>query len=122
MMWAGSLWCLACGWAGPASLALAGPQLATIALPLILYMVGFAVIQPNAQAGAIAPFPLMAGRASALLGCLQWSIAAVVGLGLGLVLDTGGWAMALGIALSATAAFIAGALLPAAPARASGSG
>lgn len=115
MMWAGSLWCLACGWAGPVSLALAGPQLATIALPLILYMVGFAVIQPNAQAGAIAPFPLMAGRASALLGCLQWSIAAIVGLGLGLVLDTGGWAMALGIAASASAAFVAVALLPPAP-------
>ncbi|WP_291297932.1 multidrug effflux MFS transporter [Elioraea sp.] len=115
MMWAGAAWCLACGWAGPVSLALAGPQLATVALPLILYMVGFAVIQPNAQAGAVAPFPLMAGRASALLGCLQWSIAAFVGLGLGLILDPAGWAMAFGIALSATAAFIAVALLPKPP-------
>jgi DHA1 family bicyclomycin/chloramphenicol resistance-like MFS transporter len=112
MMRAGSLWCLACGWAGPVSLTLAGPSLATVALPLILYMVGFAVIQPNAQAGAIAPFPAMAGRASALLGFLQWSIAAVAGLGLGLVLDEQGWAMGLGIALSGTAAAVAVALLP----------
>lgn len=115
MMWVGGLWCFACAWAGPVALALAGPHLATVALPLILYMVGFAVIQPNAQAGAIGPFPLIAGRASALLGCLQWSIAAVAGLGLGLVLDPGGWAMALGIAASASAALVAVALLPALP-------
>jgi len=118
MMRAGSLWCLACGWAGPLSLALAGPSLAAVAAPLILYMIGFAVVQPNAQAGAIAPFPAMAGRASALLGFLQWSIAAVAGLGLGLVLDEQGWAMALGIALAGTAAAAAVALLP----RGSGSG
>lgn len=111
MRW-GSLWCLVCGWAGPLALTLAGPSLATVAAPLILYMVGFAVVQPNAQAGAIAPFPAMAGRASALLGCLQWSIAALAGLLLGLVLDEQGWAMALGIALSGTAAAAAVALLP----------
>jgi DHA1 family bicyclomycin/chloramphenicol resistance-like MFS transporter len=121
MMRAGAAWCFACGWAGPIGLSLAGPSLGTVAGPLILYMVGFAVIQPNAQAGAIAPFPAMAGRASALLGCLQWSIAAFAGLGLGLVLDTEGWAMAVGIALAGTAAAVAVALLPAAPAR-SGSG
>ncbi len=117
MMQAGSAWCLACGWAGPVSLTLAGPSLVTVALPLILYMVGFAVVQPNAQAGAISPFPAMAGRASALLGCLQWSLAAIGGLALGLVLDEQGWAMALGIALSGTAAFTAVLLLPEAPSR-----
>jgi DHA1 family bicyclomycin/chloramphenicol resistance-like MFS transporter len=120
MMRAGSLWCLACGWAGPVSLALTGPSLATVALPLILYMIGFAVVQPNAQAGAIAPFPAMAGRASALLGFLQWSIAALAGLFLGLVLDAAGWAMGLGIALSGTAAAVAVALLPREPASGGG--
>jgi len=120
MMRAGSLWCLAFGWAGPVSLALTGPSLATVALPLILYMIGFAVVQPNAQAGAIAPFPAMAGRASALLGFLQWSIAALAGLFLGLVLDAAGWAMGLGIALSGTAAAVAVALLPREPASGGG--
>ncbi len=115
MMQAGSLWCLCFGWAGPAALAIAGPSLATVSLPLILYMLGFAVAQPNAQAGAISPFPTLAGRASALLGFLQWSIAALAGLALGLVLDEQGWAMALGIALSGTAAAVAVALLPEAP-------
>jgi DHA1 family bicyclomycin/chloramphenicol resistance-like MFS transporter len=118
MMRAGSVWCLACGWTGPLSLALAGPRLATVAGPIVLYMVGFAVLQPNAQAGAISPFPAMAGRASALLGCLQWSLAALAGLGLGRVLDEKGWAMAFGIAASGTAAALAVALLP----RAEGSG
>ncbi|WP_144185046.1 multidrug effflux MFS transporter [Elioraea rosea] len=117
MMQVGSAWCLVCGWAGPLSLAFAGPSLATVALPLILYMVGFAVVQPNAQAGAIAPFPAMAGRASALLGCLQWSLAALAGLALGSVLDEQGWAMALGIALSGSAAFALVLSLPEEPSR-----
>lgn len=112
MMRRGSLWCLACGWAGPVAHTLAGPSLATVAGPLILYMVGFAVVQPNAQAGAIAPFPAMAGRASALLGCLQWSIAAAAGLLLGSLLDEEGLAMAVGIALCGTAAAAAVGLLP----------
>lgn len=115
MMQAGSLWCLVFGWAGPAALALAGPSLATVSLPLILYMIGFAVTQPNAQAGAISPFPALAGRASALLGFVQWSIAALAGLALGLVLDAQGWAMAFGIALSGTAAAATVALLPQSP-------
>jgi DHA1 family bicyclomycin/chloramphenicol resistance-like MFS transporter len=115
MMQVGSLWCLCFGWAGPASLALMGPSLGTVSLPLILYMVGFAVAQPNAQAGAISPFPTLAGRASALLGFVQWSIAALAGLALGFVLDEQGWAMALGIALSGTASALAVALLPDAP-------
>jgi DHA1 family bicyclomycin/chloramphenicol resistance-like MFS transporter len=124
MMQAGSLWCVVFGWSGPAALAVGGPSLATVALPLILYMLGFAVTQPNAQAGAISPFPLLAGRASALLGFLQWSIAALAGLALGLVLDSEGWAMAFGIAASGTAAALAVALLPEAPGpqRASGGG
>jgi DHA1 family bicyclomycin/chloramphenicol resistance-like MFS transporter len=115
MMQAGSLWCLCFGWSGPVMLALAGPSLATVSLPLILYMLGFAVTQPNAQAGAISHFPTLAGRASALLGFVQWSVAALAGLALGLVLDEQGWAMALGIALSGTAAALAVALLPEAP-------
>lgn len=115
MMQAGSLWCLCFGWSGPAVLAIAGPSLATVSLPLILYMLGFAVAQPNAQAGAISPFPSLAGRASALLGFVQWSVAALAGLALGLVLDEQGWAMAVGIAISGTAAAVAVALLPTAP-------
>jgi DHA1 family bicyclomycin/chloramphenicol resistance-like MFS transporter len=105
-------WCFLCGWAGPAALALAGSSLATVALPVVLYMVGFALAQPNAQSGAIAPFPHMAGRASALLGFLQWGLAALGGLIVAALLDTAGWTMAVGIALSGTAALASLALLP----------
>jgi DHA1 family bicyclomycin/chloramphenicol resistance-like MFS transporter len=112
MLRLGVVWCFLFGWAGPAALALAGPSLATVALPVVLYMVGFALAQPNAQSGAIAPFPQMAGRASALLGFLQWGLAAVGGLIVAALLDTGGWTMAIGIALSGTAALACLALLP----------
>lgn len=103
--------CLVFGWSGPAALALFGPGVVTVSAPMALYMIGFALAQTNAQAGAVAPFPHMAGRASALLGFLQWGIAALGGLALAQVLDTAGWAMALGIAFSATAAAAALALL-----------
>jgi DHA1 family bicyclomycin/chloramphenicol resistance-like MFS transporter len=104
--------CLVFGWSGPVALALFGSGIIAVTAPMVLYMIGFALAQTNAQAGAVAPFPHMAGRASALLGFLQWGVAALGGLGLARVLDTAGWAMALGIALSASAAVVALALLP----------
>ncbi|WP_337876274.1 multidrug effflux MFS transporter [Elioraea sp.] len=104
--------CLAFGWSGPAALALFGSGVITVTAPMALYMIGFALAQTNAQAGAVAPFPHMAGRASALLGFVQWGVAALGGLVLALVLDSAGWAMAFGIALSASAAAGALALLP----------
>lgn len=107
--------CLLFGWSGPAVLALFGSSVATVTLPMVLYMVAFALAQPNAQSGAIAPFPEMAGRASALLGFLQWGTAALGGLAVARVLDPAGWAMAIGIAVSASLAAVALALLPRQP-------
>ncbi len=104
--------CVLFGWCGPAALALFGSTLATVTLPMMLYMLAFALAQANAQSGAIAPFPEMAGRASALLGFLQWGTAAIGGLIVALVLDPAGWAMAFGIAISATLAAACLALLP----------
>ncbi len=104
--------CVAFGWSGPAALALFGSSIATVTLPMVLYMVAFALAQPNAQSGAIAPFPQMAGRASALLGFLQWGTAALGGLAVAQALDAEGWTMALGIAVSASLAAVALGLLP----------
>jgi len=104
--------CVAFGWAGPAALALFGSSIATITLPMVFYMTAFALAQPNAQSGAVAPFPHMAGRASALLGFLQWGTAALGGLAVAQVLDAEGKTMALGIAVSASLAACALALLP----------
>src|SRR3546814_15243937 len=48
--------------------------------PVVLFMVGTGLAMPNAQAGAIGPFPRMAGAASALLGFFQMGLAALVGI------------------------------------------
>jgi DHA1 family bicyclomycin/chloramphenicol resistance-like MFS transporter len=82
----------ACG--GLAALLVFGPSIATIVLPPALSMVGFSFTQPNAMAGAVTPFPHMAGRASSTLGFVQWGFAALSGLALASVLDLGGVALA----------------------------
>ena len=48
-----------------------------IMLPIMVYMFGFAVALPHAQVGAMAPFPMMAGAASALLGFSQRGMASI---------------------------------------------
>ena len=48
-----------------------------IMLPIMVYMFGFAVALPHAQVGAMAPFPMMAGAASALLGFSQMGMASI---------------------------------------------
>ncbi len=103
--------CLVFGWSGPLTLALFGSTIVTVTAPMVLYMVAFALAQANAQSGAVAPFPEMAGRASALVGFLQWGIAAFGGLAVAVALDAQGWAMAIGIAVSASLAALAWTLL-----------
>src|SRR5438093_183222 len=48
-----------------------GANIPGILLPTIVYMVGTGLVLPNAMAGAIGPFPRLAGTAAALLGFLQ---------------------------------------------------
>jgi DHA1 family bicyclomycin/chloramphenicol resistance-like MFS transporter len=47
--------------------------------PMALYLFGLALINPVCLAAAVAPFPKLAGTASALLGCSQLVVAALVG-------------------------------------------
>lgn len=49
----------------------------------VFFMVAVGMVMPQAMAGAMGPFPKMAGTASALLGFTQSAIAAVVGLVVG---------------------------------------
>jgi DHA1 family bicyclomycin/chloramphenicol resistance-like MFS transporter len=56
---------------------------AAVVGPFFVYMAGAGLAMPNAVAGAIAPFPSMAGAASALLGFVQMAFAAGVGLMVG---------------------------------------
>lgn len=72
--------------------------------PMVCYMVGTGIAMPNAQAGAIGPFPRIAGAASALMGFLQMTIAALAGIAFGQLHDGTALPMASLIAASALAA------------------
>lgn len=81
-------------------LALAGVHhVAAIVLPQMLYMIGVGIVMPQSMAGALAPFPHMAGTASALLGFIQMSAAAGVGVLVGHYHDGSPLSMSLSIAL-----------------------
>ena len=58
-----------------------------VLLPFIVVMVGIGFTLPAAIAGAIGPYPRMAGAAAAMVGFLQLGIAAAVGVGVGQILD-----------------------------------
>ena len=64
-------------------------------------MLGTGLAMPNAQAGAIGPFPRSAGSASALLGFFQMGFAAVVGIAVGHGSGESAFAMMAAIALVA---------------------
>ena len=50
-------------------------------------MVGMALLQPGVTAGAMSPFPEMAGRASSVMGLVHYSAGALAALLLGLFAD-----------------------------------
>jgi DHA1 family bicyclomycin/chloramphenicol resistance-like MFS transporter len=79
---------------------------AAVVGPMVLFMVGIGLVMPNATAGAIGPFPRAAGSASALVGFLQTTLAAIAGALVGLFHDGTAIPMALAIVL-ATAAILA---------------
>lgn len=66
------------------ALALTAPQsAAAVMVPFFFHLTGIGMTLPNAQAGAIGPFPRAAGAAAALLGFIQMIVAAGVGYILG---------------------------------------
>ena len=71
------------GLGGVGLLLLGEVSVAGIVGPVAVFMVGTGIAMPNAQAGAIGPFPRVAGSASALLGFFQMGLAALVGIAVG---------------------------------------
>lgn len=55
--------------------------------PMFLFMLGFSLVLPQSMAGALSPFPQMAGNASALLGVFQWTFGSLVGEAVGVLFD-----------------------------------
>lgn len=51
--------------------------------PVTLFLLGTGLTMPNSIAGAVGPYPRMAGAASALLGFTQMTVAAAVGIAVG---------------------------------------
>ena len=60
---------------------------ASIVAPMLFYGMAHGMIQPPAQAGAMAPFPRSAGAAAALLGFVMMLSAAMVGVWIGASFD-----------------------------------
>ena len=91
-------------WGGArAAAAIIGPQ--------FVFMIGVGMVMPNSMAGAIGPFPRMAGLASALLGFLQMGLAALVGIAVGVFHDGTPLSMTVAIAAAGAATLAAFRLL-----------
>jgi DHA1 family bicyclomycin/chloramphenicol resistance-like MFS transporter len=74
----------------------AGPLVLTMAL----YLAGMGLLLPQAQAGALLPFPERAGAASSLLGFVQQTTAAIIGAILGHLLGATAWPLAIAVAVA----------------------
>jgi DHA1 family bicyclomycin/chloramphenicol resistance-like MFS transporter len=60
---------------------------AAVLLPFIVVMIGIGLTLPTGIAGAVGPYPQMAGAAAAMVGFLQLAIAASIGAVVGHILD-----------------------------------
>jgi len=80
--------------------------------PMLVYAVALGVVLPNALAGAIGPFPRMAGLASAVIGCLMMTGSAGYSIAVSAFYDgtarpmTGAIAVAGAASLAACAALL----------------
>ena len=110
MVMAGNLLALA-GGAAMAAIALTGHLgVAAVVGPMMVFLAGMGLVMPNAMAGAMGPFPRVAGSASALLGFCQMAIAAAASLAVGWMSQVSQLPLALVVtatAALATAAFTA---------------
>jgi len=59
----------------------------TIVGSMMLFMAGFGMAAPNALAGAMAPFPMMAGAASAMIGFAQMGMAGLGSMAIAVFYD-----------------------------------
>jgi DHA1 family bicyclomycin/chloramphenicol resistance-like MFS transporter len=102
--------------AGTALMLLAGVALGALAwigvkhplaivVPMFVYMVSFMLTMPPATAGALTPFPQIAGSASSLLSFCQFLVASTAALLVGTTFDGTSRPMATAIAVAAVAAF-----------------
>lgn len=79
----------------------------SVLVPMFVTAVGLGLTRPAAMAGALVPFPHIAGLASALLGFSQMLIASTYNIAYGALVPVGADALAAGVAVSVGAALLA---------------
>jgi MFS transporter, DHA1 family, multidrug resistance protein len=77
----------------------------TIVVPMFLFMVAFMMTMPPATAGALTPFPDIAGSASSLISFCQFVVASTAALIVGATFDGTTRPMAFAIAVASIGAF-----------------
>jgi MFS transporter, DHA1 family, multidrug resistance protein len=103
-----------------AAVALGLTSAASLVIPMATYMAGLGMVLPQSIAGAMTPFPQRAGAASALLGFIQQSFAAVCGAAIGALLGRSAWPLAAAVAAMGCASLLLWALTRAVRARVAG--
>jgi DHA1 family bicyclomycin/chloramphenicol resistance-like MFS transporter len=78
----------------------------SLVLPMAIYLGGLGMVLPQAIAGAMTPFPERAGTASALLGFIQQSAAALCGAVVGWLLGENAWPLAAAVAAMGCATLV----------------
>jgi len=82
-----------------------------VVVPMFAFMAAYMCTVPQATAGALTPFPEIAGSAASLMSFVQFGIAAATALVVGLTFDGTPRPMASAIALAGLAAFVATQML-----------
>ncbi len=95
---AGAILLAAGGMAMLALVLLVPPHFVSVLAPMVLYMAGVGLALPQSMAAAISPFPERAGAASSLLGFIQMTSGALVGILVGHNLTAGPLVLAISIA------------------------
>lgn len=102
-----------CLLAGAAGIGMALDRIQTVPAviaPMVVYTFGMGMIMPNAMAGAVGPFPRMAGLASALMGFVQMALSSAAGAIVGHLTSTSALPMMAAVLLAAVGARAAHAL------------
>jgi DHA1 family bicyclomycin/chloramphenicol resistance-like MFS transporter len=89
-----------------AAVALGLISAASLVFPMAIYLAGLGMVLPQSIAGAMTPFPQRAGAASALLGFIQQSVAALCGALVGSLLGESAWPLVAAVAVMGCATFL----------------
>ncbi|HEX6957247.1 MAG TPA: multidrug effflux MFS transporter [Ferrovibrio sp.] len=79
--------------------------------PVMLYTAGLGLTMPQGQAGALQPFPRMAGSAASLMGFIQMTVGAVTGILVGHTLDATALPLSYAMAAMGAATFLSYAII-----------